>query len=141
MPKPGSLGKGSSGLDFGAMFDGLAGKGHGGKEAGHGPGVGLGGMPLPQRPAKSLSEPMEEAPATAVAPIEQLGKPLGEFLQSVNSLQQNAEEMKQAFVTSGNVELHDVMIASEKAGVALNLTMAIRNKMLDAYQELSRINI
>ena len=39
------------------------------------------------------------------------------------------------------VEIHDVMIGMEKAGVALQLTLAVRNKVLEAYQEVSRMQV
>jgi flagellar hook-basal body complex protein FliE len=40
-----------------------------------------------------------------------------------------------------NDNLHQVMIASEKADIALQFTVQIRNKILEAYQEIMRMNV
>jgi flagellar hook-basal body complex protein FliE len=39
------------------------------------------------------------------------------------------------------VDLHEVMISSEEAGIAFDLMMEIRNKLLDAYQEIQRMSL
>jgi flagellar hook-basal body complex protein FliE len=39
------------------------------------------------------------------------------------------------------VDLHEVMISSAEAGVAFDLMMEIRNKLLEAYQEIQRMSI
>jgi flagellar hook-basal body complex protein FliE len=39
------------------------------------------------------------------------------------------------------VEVHDLMIAMEKASTSMQLTMSVRNKTLEAYQEISRMQI
>jgi len=40
-----------------------------------------------------------------------------------------------------NVELHDVMIASQKASITLQATMEVRNKVVEAYQEIMRMQV
>lgn len=45
------------------------------------------------------------------------------------------------FIQGGDVEIHEVMIASEKAKTDLMLLTEIRNKALDTYKELLRIQI
>ena len=40
-----------------------------------------------------------------------------------------------------NVDLHTVMIASQKASISLTATLEIRNKVVEAYQEIMRMNI
>ncbi|MNX74486.1 Flagellar hook-basal body complex protein FliE [compost metagenome] len=95
---------------------------------------------LPEKPAKSLfAHPV--APVTAPNAIAELGKPLGAFLDSVNAAQLQADALKNELATGGNVELHDVMIATEKAGLSVALTMQLRNKLLDAYQEIMRMSV
>lgn len=44
-------------------------------------------------------------------------------------------------LTGNTDELHSVMIASEKAEIALNLTVAIRNKAVDAYKEIMNMQV
>ncbi|MBM3276231.1 MAG: flagellar hook-basal body complex protein FliE, partial [Candidatus Sericytochromatia bacterium] len=76
-----------------------------------------------------------------VADAGQLFRPLADLLGQVNAQSLYSREMQEAFAAGENVELHDVMIASEKAGIAVQLTTQIRNKLLEAYQEMSRMQV
>ena len=49
--------------------------------------------------------------------------------------------MTAKLVRGGDVELHDVMIAAQKATIALNATMEVRNKVVEAYQEIIRMPV
>lgn len=69
------------------------------------------------------------------------GELLNQAIQNVNSLQKQSEVAKLNMITGKVEDIHSVMIASEKASVALQLTMQVRNKMIDAYQEVMRMNI
>ncbi|MFT9847862.1 flagellar hook-basal body complex protein FliE [Aneurinibacillus sp. REN35] len=62
-------------------------------------------------------------------------------VQDVNALQKAGEAMNQGLATGQVQDLHQVMIASQKAGVALDMTMQIRNKAVEAYQEIMRMQI
>ena len=44
-------------------------------------------------------------------------------------------------VVGGDVDLHDVMIAGEKASVAMQLTLQVRNKLVEAYQDVMRMQV
>jgi flagellar hook-basal body complex protein FliE len=60
----------------------------------------------------------------------------------VNELQQSSGDLKTAFEQGDpNVNLVDVMIASQKASVAFESTLQVRNKMVEAYQEVMRMSI
>ncbi len=100
------------------------------------------GIELPVPPAKSLEMPSVAVQAPGAAQgIQDLGKPLGAFLDSVNHLQLQSSELRKELATGGDVELHDVMIAAEKAGIAVNLTMQVRNKLVEAYHEIMRMSV
>ncbi len=65
---------------------------------------------------------------------------LSHLLHEVNHLQQNADTSIQSLISGKEgVELHDVMVQLEEAGVAFELMMEIRNKLVDAYQQLLRM--
>ncbi len=66
---------------------------------------------------------------------------LTEFIGSVNTDQLNSAGITKDFILGENVELHEVMIAAEKAKTSLELLMEIRNKTIDMYKELTRIQI
>jgi flagellar hook-basal body complex protein FliE len=66
---------------------------------------------------------------------------LSESLKNVNDLQLEAEK-KNLLLATGKIEnIHDVTIASEKAKVALDLTLAVRNKVVDTYREMMRMQV
>lgn len=58
----------------------------------------------------------------------------------VDALGKESEKLTQDAVLGRVDNLHDVMIAAEKAKTALNLTIETRNKVLDAYKEVMRMN-
>jgi flagellar hook-basal body complex protein FliE len=59
----------------------------------------------------------------------------------VNKAQMDASKSTQSFVNGDGIEIHDVMIAGEKAKTSLQLLMEIRNKTVDMYRELTRMSI
>lgn len=69
------------------------------------------------------------------------GKILGEQLKEVERLEKEADELTQNFLIGEIQDLHEVTIAAEKANLALQLTVQVRNKLLEAYQEISRMQI
>ncbi|HRK20974.1 MAG TPA: flagellar hook-basal body complex protein FliE [Fimbriimonadaceae bacterium] len=66
---------------------------------------------------------------------------LMDVMKEVNQSQLHGREMQNALMTNQPVEIHDVMIAMEQASIAMNLTLQVRNKLLEAYQEISRTQI
>lgn len=94
----------------------------------------LQGLTRPQVKAK----PVEEGPGKA---MESFGQLLKNHLNEVNQLDEVADELIQDYAVGKPVELHNVIIAHEKADMALELTMQLRNKAINAYQEVWRMNI
>jgi len=66
---------------------------------------------------------------------------LKQALGEVNRLQVEADQASVALVTGGAKDLHQVVIATEKAGLALQLAIQVRNKVLEAYQEIMRMQV
>ncbi len=60
-------------------------------------------------------------------------------LQDVNELQVNADKVTEKMVLGEIDDVHTVMLATEKAKLALQLTVQVRNKLVEAYQEISRM--
>jgi flagellar hook-basal body complex protein FliE len=69
------------------------------------------------------------------------GQFLTDALGDVNALQQNAGQMVQKFATGGQMDVHQVMIAMEQASTAMALTVQVRNKLVEAYQEIMRTQV
>jgi flagellar hook-basal body complex protein FliE len=66
---------------------------------------------------------------------------LKDQMQHISDLDAASNEAKQTYAVGGDIQLHDVMIASEKADLSLQLAMQIRNKAVSAYQEISRMSV
>lgn len=66
---------------------------------------------------------------------------LKDALNEVNTEQLQSDDMTNKLINGEQVDLHNVMIASEKAAVSLQTTLAIRNKVVEAYQEIMRMNM
>lgn len=66
---------------------------------------------------------------------------LNDAVSNVNKLQLEAEALNEAFAMGRNDNLHQVMIAAEKADIALQFTIQVRNKILEAYQEIMRMPV
>lgn len=71
----------------------------------------------------------------------EFGNILTDFIGEVNKNQIDASKATLSFVNGEDIEIHDVMIAGEKAKTSLQLLMEIRNKAVDMYRELTRISI
>jgi len=70
----------------------------------------------------------------------EFGKMFSNFVSNVNDMQQDADNKTADFIHGvNNVEIHDVMIAEEKARTSLQLLMEIRNKGIDMFKELTRM--
>lgn len=66
---------------------------------------------------------------------------LNDAINKVNDLQIQSEQVANDFAAGNTDNIHDVMIAAEKADIALQFTMQIRNKIMDAYSEIMRMQI
>ena len=66
---------------------------------------------------------------------------MNKFLTDVNSMQKQADESVQKLISGEITDVHQVMSTVEEANVAFNMMMEIRNKVMDAYQEIMRIRL
>lgn len=69
------------------------------------------------------------------------GELLSQAVQKINALESDSVSKQIAFAKGEDIELHEVAIAMEKASIALELAMAVRNKVVEAYQEIMRMNV
>ncbi|MCS7052159.1 MAG: flagellar hook-basal body complex protein FliE [Ignavibacterium sp.] len=88
-----------------------------------------------------LSIPSIQESPKSKSPVEEFSSVFGEFIGSVNKDQLNSSEMTKKFISGEGVEIHEVMIAGEKAKTSLELLMEIRNKTIDMYRELTRMSV
>ncbi|HWQ61010.1 MAG TPA: flagellar hook-basal body complex protein FliE [Negativicutes bacterium] len=83
----------------------------------------------------------EKAAPDAAVGGKGFGQLLADALGEVNGLQLNAEQASLNLATGKIQDVSEVVIATEKATVALQLTMQVRNKVVEAYQEMMRMQV
>lgn len=66
---------------------------------------------------------------------------LAQMLQKTNVELLKSEKLSQDYAFGKDVELHQVVLAAEEANMALQLTVQIRNKIVEAYQEITRMQL
>jgi len=62
-------------------------------------------------------------------------------LEQVNTLQQDANRAVENLATGGDTNPAEVLTAVQKADVAFRMMMQIRNKLVQAYQEVQNIRV
>ena len=62
-------------------------------------------------------------------------------LNNVNALEQESAKITEDFIAGRTDNIHSVMIASEKASISLQFVMEVRNKVIEAYQEIMRMQV
>ena len=66
---------------------------------------------------------------------------LTQTVQELDGLQKEADQAIQAMSVGEPKDVHEVMIAMEKAGISLRLMVQVRNKILAAYEEIMRLQV
>lgn len=66
---------------------------------------------------------------------------LGQLVNEVNSKQLAAGDAVHGLLSGENIPLHRVVLATEEASVSFQLMVEVRNKLLEAYQELMRMQV
>jgi flagellar hook-basal body complex protein FliE len=93
-------------------------------------GIGVIGIP------NDLSPPPSSSPVDSG---EGFGGVLKHALQQVNQLNDGAEQQIGNLLQGGNADMSNVMVAVEKADVAFQLMMQVRNKIVSAYQDIEKM--
>lgn len=62
-------------------------------------------------------------------------------IEGVNDLQNVSDKQTAAFINGDNEDLHQVMIAAQKASITLETTVQVQKKAIDAYNEMMRMQV
>lgn len=84
--------------------------------------------------------PLDKADSGSTV-IDGAGKFFKELVGKVNDMSQQSDQAVQKLVTGENRNLHETMIAVEKASVSFLFMSQVRNKALEAYQEIMRMPV
>ena len=66
---------------------------------------------------------------------------LKDAVNNVNQAQQESDFKMQEIATGKNHNIPEVMIAAEKADISLKLMVQVRNKIIEAYQEIMKMQV
>ena len=89
-------------------------------------------------PAAPLAAPQSASGPSGGQPFKNI---LLEALDQVNSMQHQADQAVQQLVTGGDANPAEVLTTLQKADMSFKLMLQIRNKLVQAYQEVNNIRI
>ena len=92
-------------------------------------------------PAGSSSITQISQPTEAGKAADGFGDALSGAVKDVSRMEAQANEMGQQIAGGDLSDMHNAMVAMQKASMALDLTVQVRNKVLDAYQEIMRMQV
>jgi flagellar hook-basal body complex protein FliE len=74
-------------------------------------------------------------------PNNQIGVTFAEALDSLSQSQETSDNLVQQLAAGEDVDIHNVMIAAEQTDINFRIAMAIRDKLVAAYQEIMRMSV
>lgn len=84
--------------------------------------------------------PAISAPGTA-APTESFGQMLDSFVAGVEEKGNQAQAVTRQVLLGKNDQVHQSVIAMQEASVAFSMMVEVRNKLVESYQELMRMQV
>lgn len=69
------------------------------------------------------------------------GDAFGEAVKSLDALQKEADAQSGRLAAGEAVEVHDVMLAYDRASLTMQLAVQVRNKLVEAYQDIMRMQV
>lgn len=81
------------------------------------------------------------AAAQAGRPAPGFGAALSSSLEQVSGLEQSADALTQSVATGGEAQVHELMVATTKAQLGVEMLVQVRNRAVEAYQEIMRLQV
>ena len=91
--------------------------------------------PVTMRATSHLGETIEKEPAKS------FGTYLKDALSEVNQLQLESDRQNKLLAAGEVTDISQVIVAGQKADIALQLTLQVRNRAMSAYQEIMRMQV
>ena len=88
---------------------------------------------------KSVETKVSESLKRAPAPVQGFGETLKESLVKVNDLEAEKKMMIEEFASGKSQNVHELMISLQKAGMAMQMTGAVRSKILTSYKAIMQM--
>ena len=100
--------------------------------------AGVGGADGATTPVPLRLDSPAGSPATTTTPAD-FGNVFDQMIKAVDAKQAHAQEVTRSVLTGQNNQLHQSVIAMQEAGVSFQLMVEVRNKLVESYQELMRM--
>ena len=97
--------------------------------------------PINSRPIPSIPEINSTQKPSASSNTQQITHSFEDMLSSLNQSQQNSDGLVEQLARGEDVDLHTVMIAMEENNVNFNVALGIRDKLVEAYREIMRMQV
>lgn len=89
--------------------------------------------------AQSVEQKVAKSLAKAPKPAKDFSETLTDSLEGVNNMQSEKKKMIEEFASGKSQNVHELMITMQKAGLAMQMTGAVRGKIMQSYQEIMRM--
>lgn len=89
------------------------------------------------KPAENAKTPT----STAYEAQKSFATVLKQSIEKINETQNQSDAMTEKLARGENIDLHQVMIASQKASISMQAALEVRNKVIEAYQETMRMQV
>lgn len=70
-----------------------------------------------------------------------IGEGFSKGIGNLSSTQKDAEDAMETFAAGGDISVHEVMIASQKSSLAMQMAIQLRNQMINAYSEFKNLRV
>jgi len=97
--------------------------------------------PLEMTPVKMSAHSHLEETQKVEEPAQSFGEMLKDALKKTNELQLESDKLNRALAAGRVEDISQVVVASQKAEIAIQLTLQLRNRAVSAYQEIMRMQV
>ena len=98
-------------------------------------------QPIQSNPISTIRELGSTQKSGASGSAKQIGETFENMLSTLNQSQSNADGLIQKLAQGENVDLHSVMIGMEENNINFNVAVGIRDRLVEAYREMMRMQI
>lgn len=97
--------------------------------------------PISSNPIPVIQDINATQKASASSNTQQITKSFEDMLNTLNQSQLNTDSLVEQMARGEDVDLHTVMIAMEENNVNFNVALGIRDKLVEAYREIMRMQV
>lgn len=97
--------------------------------------------PINSNPIPPIPEINSSQKPSASSSTQQITKSFEDMLTTLNQSQQKSDSLVAQLSRGEDVDLHTVMIAMEENNVNFNVAIGIRDKLVEAYREVMRMQV